>query len=325
MDDVSAITRVQDDFRSVTMARNEEIPLNQPEDPSLQRCKSLNRYDHLYKLLVLGDTGVGKTSFIDRFTEGKFSDDEGYLPTIVINFKMRILHIKEKDKKIKLQIWDTSAKEQHAGLVENFLKGSRGFIFCYDVTNRESFLHLTKWFKFAKDKLSEYDSALKMICACKCDRNQNRQVTREEAHIFAISHSARYWETSAKSAQNVEASFTTLANSILAEDEGWEQEPRIRNSTTTPLNRASLIVRGMGKRVSAPKRSATTLRRSFRFSLRGKNCRKSGEPDEDPPQYRRHSSPSKDLSLDNESQGRKITCLGKQFRMPKKKAKCVIS
>lgn len=106
MDDVSAITRAQDDVRTVTMANNEEIPLNQAEeDPSLERCKSLKRYDHLYKLLVLGDTGVGKTSFIDRFTEGEFSGEGEYLPTIVINFKMRILHIKEKNKKIKLQIW----------------------------------------------------------------------------------------------------------------------------------------------------------------------------------------------------------------------------
>eukprot|EP00095_Tigriopus_kingsejongensis_P009857 maker-scaffold853_size88743-snap-gene-0.14 protein:Tk09857 transcript:maker-scaffold853_size88743-snap-gene-0.14-mRNA-1 annotation:"uncharacterized protein LOC101925394" len=325
MDNTSEITIAMDeviksaDFKTVSSHSKD----SSAEDERLMaRVGSLKRYDHLFKILVVGDTKVGKTCFIDRFTENSFDESDDYLPTIVINFKMRILRLADKAKKIKLQIWDTSAKDKHAVLVENFFSGTRGVIFCYDITERHSFHHLDKWFKQMREKLKGYDTIIKVICACKCDLEHNRQVTREEAHIFAISHGARYWETSAKSAQNVEAAFSSLTTSILAEQEGWEPRVRTRNPTG-PINRASVIVRGISKRVTVPKRSATTLRRSFQFST-GRKAPKTKSTGNGSSSQSRPTSSVEDNS-DTESQGRAINCLGKRLKIPSKRSKCVIS
>ncbi|XP_065063972.1 ras-related protein Rab-8A-like [Rhopilema esculentum] len=165
-------------------------------------------YDHLFKLLLIGDSGVGKTCVLFRFSEDAFNST--FISTIGIDFKIRTIEL--DGKKIKLQIWDTAGQERFRTITTAYYRGAMGIMLVYDITNEKSFDNIRNWIR----NIDEHAAAdvEKMILGNKCDMDDKRQVSKERGQQLATEYNLRFMETSAKTAQNVEESFITLARNI---------------------------------------------------------------------------------------------------------------
>ncbi|XP_044847948.1 ras-related protein Rab-13 isoform X1 [Mauremys mutica] len=172
-------------------------------------------YDHLFKLLLIGDSGVGKTCLIIRFAEDNFTST--YISTIGIDFKIRTVEI--EGKKIKLQVWDTAGQERFKTITTAYYRGAMGIILVYDITDEKSFENIQNWMKSIKEICSLLQNASagveRLLLGNKCDMETRRKVQRERAEKLAKEHGIRFFETSAKSSVNVEEAFNTLAQDIL--------------------------------------------------------------------------------------------------------------
>ncbi|XP_059574013.1 ras-related protein Rab-13 isoform X1 [Alligator mississippiensis] len=166
-------------------------------------------YDHLFKLLLIGDSGVGKTCLIIRFAEDNFSST--YISTIGIDFKIRTVEI--EGKKIKLQVWDTAGQERFKTITTAYYRGAMGIILVYDITDEKSFENIQNWMKSIRENASA--GVERLLLGNKCDMDGKRKVQRDHAEKLAKEHGIRFFETSAKSSLNVEEAFTTLARDIL--------------------------------------------------------------------------------------------------------------
>ncbi|KPP68297.1 RAB8A, member RAS oncogene family,-like, partial [Scleropages formosus] len=130
-------------------------------------------YDYLFKLLLIGDSGVGKTCVLFRFSEDAFNST--FISTIGIDFKIRTVEL--DGKKIKLQIWDTAGQERFRTITTAYYRGAMGIMLVYDITNEKSFDNIKNWIR----NIEEHASAdvEKMILGNKCDVNDKRQVSKE--------------------------------------------------------------------------------------------------------------------------------------------------
>lgn len=165
-------------------------------------------YDYLFKLLLIGDSGVGKTSILFRFSDDQFN--ASFIATIGIDFKIRTIDI--EGKRIKLQIWDTAGQERFRTITTAYYRGAMGIMLVYDVTNMRSFANIKQWMNNIADHANA--DVEKMLLGNKCDINGQRNVSTEEAKSFAEQHTIRFLETSAKSGYNVEQAFMQLAFDI---------------------------------------------------------------------------------------------------------------
>jgi len=165
-------------------------------------------YDYLFKLLLIGDSGVGKTCVLFRFSEDAFNAT--FISTIGIDFKIRTIEL--DGKKIKLQIWDTAGQERFRTITTAYYRGAMGIMLVYDITNEKSFDNIKNWIR----NIEEHASAdvEKMILGNKCDMNDRRQVSKERGEQLAIEYGIKFMETSAKASINVEQAFFTLARYI---------------------------------------------------------------------------------------------------------------
>ncbi|MED6245941.1 Ras- protein Rab-8B, partial [Ataeniobius toweri] len=172
-------------------------------DPNMAKT-----YDYLFKLLLIGDSGVGKTCLLFRFSEDAFNTT--FISTIGIDFKIRTVEL--DGKKIKLQIWDTAGQERFRTITTAYYRGAMGIMLVYDITNEKSFDNIRNWIR----NIEEHASAdvEKMILGNKCDMNDKRQVSKERGEKLAIDYGIKFLETSAKSSINVEEGFLTLARDI---------------------------------------------------------------------------------------------------------------
>lgn len=165
-------------------------------------------YDHLFKLLLIGDSGVGKTCVLFRFSEDAFNST--FISTIGIDFKIRTIEL--DGKKIKLQIWDTAGQERFRTITTAYYRGAMGIMLVYDITNEKSFDNIRNWIR----NIEEHAAAdvEKMVLGNKCDMDDKRQVSKDRGEQLASEYTIKFMETSAKTAQNVEESFITLARDI---------------------------------------------------------------------------------------------------------------
>ncbi|XP_075032307.1 ras-related protein Rab-13 isoform X2 [Calonectris borealis] len=132
-------------------------------------------YDHLFKLLLIGDSGVGKTCLIIRFAEDNFTST--YISTIGIDFKIRTVDI--DGKKIKLQVWDTAGQERFKTITTAYYRGAVGIILVYDITDEKSFENIQNWMKSIKENASA--GVERLLIGNKCDMEGKRKVQRDEA------------------------------------------------------------------------------------------------------------------------------------------------
>jgi len=165
-------------------------------------------YDYLFKLLIIGDAGVGKSGLILRYVDNSFTDS--YISTIGVDFKQKIIQL--NSSLIKLQIWDTAGQERFRTITSSYYRGAHGIIIVYDVTDLESFENTKKW-------LSEIDryaneNTKKLIMGNKCDLIDRKAVEYSTAKEFADSLGIPLIEVSAKSAVNVDQAFESIALEI---------------------------------------------------------------------------------------------------------------
>ena len=165
-------------------------------------------YDYLFKLLLIGESGVGKTCVLFRFSDDAFNSS--FISTIGIDFKIRTIEL--EDKKIKLQIWDTAGQERFRTITTAYYRGAMGIMIVYDITNPKSFENVKNWIKNIEENAS--DDVELMLLGNKCDMEDSRAVTREQGEKLALEYGIPFMETSAKANINVEEAFFQLAKNI---------------------------------------------------------------------------------------------------------------
>ncbi|CAK72957.1 unnamed protein product (macronuclear) [Paramecium tetraurelia] len=167
-------------------------------------------YDYLFKILLIGNSAVGKSSLLLRFADNVFN--ESFLPTIGVDFKIRTFDL--NGKTVKLQIWDTAGQERFKTITNSYYKGAHGIILVYDVTDKQSFKDVENWLAEVEKYANE--NVVRVLVGNKVDLESKREVTSEEGKELADSLNIRFIETSAKNSSNVEKAFITLANEIKA-------------------------------------------------------------------------------------------------------------
>jgi len=165
-------------------------------------------YDLLLKILVIGDSGVGKSCMLLRFADNSFTDS--YISTIGVDFKIRTITL--DGKKIKLQIWDTAGQERFKTITTSYYRGAHGLIIVYDITSMDSFNSIKKWLVDVERFASP--SVLKLIVGNKSDLASRRAVDYKVAKKFADDLNIPLIEASAKDSVNIEDSFIQLATNI---------------------------------------------------------------------------------------------------------------
>ena len=166
-------------------------------------------YDYLFKYLIIGNSGVGKSCLLIRFTDDKF--EEGYVTTIGVDFKIKTLEI--EGKSVKLQIWDTAGQERFRNIVSTYYKGGHGIMMVYDITDLESFRCLDSWLKEIEKNASK--NVYKILVGNKNDMEKERKVSFEKGMEFADLHGMKFFETSAKENKNVEEAFKEMTKDII--------------------------------------------------------------------------------------------------------------
>ncbi|GJU67303.1 putative RNA-directed DNA polymerase [Tanacetum coccineum] len=164
--------------------------------------------DYLFKLLLIGDSGVGKSCLLLRFADDSYLDS--YISTIGVDFKIRT--VEQDGKTIKLQIWDTAGQERFRTITSSYYRGAHGIIIVYDVTDQESFNNVKQWLSEIDRYASE--NVNKLLVGNKCDLTESRAVSYDTAKEFADSIGIPFMETSAKDATNVEQAFMAMSADI---------------------------------------------------------------------------------------------------------------
>ena len=186
------------------------------------------------KILLVGDSAVGKTTLILKYVDGKFSDS--HITTIGVEYKDKEITV--NDRKINLQIWDTSGQERYRSITKNFYRNAHGILFVFDVTNQTSFDHLKDWLNSSNECDIDFK---KIIVGNKIDLN-DRVVNKETMEFFAEKNQIKKsFETSAKDGTNVDLIFKEMAELILANktDEEINQEFLVRPHASSTLSKDS--------------------------------------------------------------------------------------
>ncbi|XP_063724555.1 ras-related protein ORAB-1-like [Symsagittifera roscoffensis] len=165
-------------------------------------------YDYLFKLLLIGDSGVGKSCLLLRFADDTYT--ESYISTIGVDFKIRTLEL--DSKVIKLQIWDTAGQERFRTITSSYYRGAHGIIIVYDVTEQDTFNNVKQWLQEIERYAS--DNVQKLLVGNKCDLTVKKVVEFSTAKEYADSIGIPFLETSAKNSTNVEQAFMTMASEI---------------------------------------------------------------------------------------------------------------
>ncbi|KAM7539003.1 hypothetical protein Aperf_G00000057752 [Anoplocephala perfoliata] len=194
------------------------------------------QHDYIFKLLLVGDSGVGKSCLLVRFADDAFY--ENFSSTIGVDFKIRTIDL--DGHHIKLQIWDTAGQERFRTMTVAYYRGAHGIIVVYDVTSEESFANLeTIWLE--EIKRHARPEVTKILVGNKSDLEERRRVTYERGAEFAQLHGMDFFETSAKNASHVEDAFFALAANLLKSfrqqrlsqmhQEGQHAQPIVINRT----------------------------------------------------------------------------------------------
>ncbi|GMI35504.1 hypothetical protein TrCOL_g10326 [Triparma columacea] len=168
------------------------------------------KYDHLVKLLLIGDSGVGKSCLLLRFADDSFT--AAYITTIGIDFKIKNTVV--DGKKIKLQVWDTAGQERFRTITTAYYRGAMGILLVYDVSEEDSFANVTNWMSQIDENAGE--GVKRVLVANKCDvPADERVISEEQGRGLAEQYGIPYFETSAKNNFNVEESFMQVTRDVL--------------------------------------------------------------------------------------------------------------
>mmetsp|Transcript_36332 Transcript_36332/g.84523 ORF Transcript_36332/g.84523 Transcript_36332/m.84523 type:complete len:209 (+) Transcript_36332:219-845(+) len=168
-------------------------------------------YDHLVKLLLLGDSAVGKSSLLMRFCESKF--ESNFVLTIGVDFKWK--QVERDGKKLRLQVWDTAGQERFRTITPAYYRAAMGVVITYDICDRDSFDHVEYWVQ----QLDQHGDATvqRILVGNKSDLADCRKVSTEDGETLASKFNMAFYETSAKSGVNVEDAFLKIADEVVAQ------------------------------------------------------------------------------------------------------------
>ncbi|KAK3092777.1 hypothetical protein FSP39_007120 [Pinctada imbricata] len=198
--------------------------------------KTTETSDYLFKLLLIGDSGVGKSCLLLRFADDTYT--ESYISTIGVDFKIRTIEL--DGKTIKLQIWDTAGQERFRTITSSYYRGAHGIIVVYDVTDQESFTNVKQWLQEIDRYASE--NVNKLLVGNKSDMDMKKVVDYTTAKEFADSLGIPFLETSAKNATNVEQAFMTMAaeikNRMGPVTASQDNKPSVKINASTPVKQS---------------------------------------------------------------------------------------
>ncbi|XP_078332956.1 ras-related protein Rab-11A-like [Crassostrea virginica] len=209
-----------------------------------------DEYDYLAKVVLSGDSGVGKSNLLSRFTRNEFTLESK--STIGVEFATRSVHI--DGKTLKAQIWDTAGQDRYRAITNAYYRKAVGVIFVYDITKRQTFDNVGKWMKEAKDFTD--DDVVLMLVGNKTDLRHLRAVSSSEARMFAEKNRMSFIETSALDSTHVDMAFqsilkeiyTTVSQRDLKEDTGGFSLPRdmdvcdIKDTESEKLKRKCCVI-----------------------------------------------------------------------------------
>ena len=169
----------------------------------------INNFSVFFKILLIGDLGVGKSCVILRYVEGDFPGN--IMSSIGVDFKTKKIDL--DDRLIKMQIWDTAGHEKFRTITTSYYKSAHAIIILYDITQKTSFDHIKNWIteidKFGKQ------GVLKVIVGNKLDLENNRKIKKEDAENLALKYGVKLWEVSAKDNTNIEEMFVDTIKTLL--------------------------------------------------------------------------------------------------------------
>ncbi|MBN3307317.1 ras-related protein Rab-3B [Amia ocellicauda] len=191
-----------------------------------QKDSSDQNFDYMFKLLIIGNSSVGKTSFLFRYADDSFSNS--FVSTVGIDFKVKTVY--RNDKRVKLQIWDTAGQERYRTITTAYYRGAMGFILMYDICNEESFNAVQDW--ATQIKTYSWDNAQVILVGNKCDMDEERVVPAEKGKHLADQLGFEYFEASAKENINVRQVFERLVDIICVKmSESVDTDPAMVSGT----------------------------------------------------------------------------------------------
>ncbi|CAH8630403.1 unnamed protein product [Schistosoma bovis] len=166
-----------------------------------------------FKLLLIGDSCVGKTSLLIRFKDGIFLKGS-YISTVGIDYKTKT--VKANDQLVRLQIWDTAGQEKFRSLTKSYYRDTNAVLLVYDICKMDSFSNIKSWMSEINANIqSNNNNILIILVGNKLDEERNRMVTKKEGERLAQQTDALFWETSAKTGANVDSMFHCIAERLL--------------------------------------------------------------------------------------------------------------
>ena len=179
----------------------------------MSKLPNHTEYDYLLKMLIIGDSGTGKSSIVLRECDDTFTDT--FISTIGVDFKIKT--VEKNGKVIKMQIWDTAGQERFRTITSSYYRGSQGIFLIFDLTDKETFDNIRLWLTECERFASP--SVKKILVGNKCDLESHRKIPYTEAKAFADENGMDYIETSAKKSNNICVLFDTMIKIIL---DGYE-------------------------------------------------------------------------------------------------------
>jgi Ras-related protein Rab-1A len=175
--------------------------------------KSNKDYDYIFKIVLIGDTCVGKSCILVRFSDDVFV--ENYVTTIGVDFRFKTMIVKNKIAKI--QIWDTAGQERYRSITTAYYRGAAAIIICCDSTNKESFYNINNWI----DEISKYTDkdVDKLVLMNKCDLVEDRQIDKNEISKFEKENGIKIMEVSAKTGNGIDKAFEYIIEKLIDKNE----------------------------------------------------------------------------------------------------------